>query len=142
MNKKTTLINNIINRVAFPTSPLGHWTADSGFMKLIAKGLQNISFSTLGNIDVMLMSLFAGHDRKIADLKESSFNADQLIEWSTSVNGYEFADQIYDRSEDDFDNDGYSAGKFMHMQRDFMGWASQLDDDHRVKLTKAISINQ
>ena len=73
-----------------------------------------------------------------AIIKDAKDVLDALIQWYLETNGYEFASQIYNRSEDDFHNDNYVAGKFSQMQGKTMTWLSNLDYDHREKLAKAV----
>ena len=63
---------------------------------------------------------------------------EQIIRWFTDTNGYEFAEQIYGRTEDDFHNDGYVAGKFRLMQTQPITWMASLDPQNRAKLEKLI----
>ena len=65
-------------------------------------------------------------------------NIEQIIRWFTDTNGYEFAEQIYGRTEDDFHNDGYVAGKFRLMQTQPITWMASLDPQNRAKLEKLI----
>ena len=64
---------------------------------------------------------------------------EQIIRWFTDTDGYEFAEQIYGKTEDDFDNDGYVAGKFMQMQRAPIRWMASLDPQNRERLEQAIT---
>ena len=64
---------------------------------------------------------------------------EQIIRWFTDTDGYEFAEQIYGKTEDDFDNDGYCVGKFMQMQRDPISWMASLDPHNRKKLEQVIT---
>ena len=63
---------------------------------------------------------------------------EQIIRWFTDTNGYEFAEQIYGKTEDDFHNDGYVAGKFRLMQTQPITWMASLDPQNRAKLEKLI----
>ena len=65
-------------------------------------------------------------------------NIEQIIRWFTDTNGYEFAEQIYGKTEDDFHNDGYVAGKFRLMQTQPITWMASLDQQNRANLEKLI----
>ena len=67
---------------------------------------------------------------------------EQIIRWFTDTNGYEFAEQIYGRTEDDFHNDGYVAGKFRLMQTQPITWMASLDPQNRARLEQAITKNK
>ena len=47
---------------------------------------------------------------------------EQIIRWFVDTDGYEFAEQIYGKTKDDFHNDGYVAGKFRLMQKQPIHW--------------------
>ena len=63
---------------------------------------------------------------------------EQIIRWFTDTDGYEFAEQVYGKTEDDFHNDGYVAGKFHLMQTQPITWMASLDPQNRAKLEKLI----
>jgi|TARA_R100000656_G_C3891319_1_gene116644 hypothetical protein len=63
---------------------------------------------------------------------------EQIIRWFTDTNGYEFAEQIYGKTEDDFHNDGYVAGKFRLMQTQPITWMASLDPQNRARLEQVI----
>ena len=54
--------------------------------------------------------------------KGNSMTIEQIIRWFVDTDGYEFAEQIYGKTEDDFHNDGYVAGKFRLMQKQPIHW--------------------
>ena len=64
---------------------------------------------------------------------------EQVIRWFTDTNGYEFAEQIYGKTTDDFHNDGYVAGKFRLMQKHPIYWMASLDPQNRKRLEQAIT---
>ena len=64
---------------------------------------------------------------------------EQLIRWFTDTDGYEFAEQIYGKTADDFRNDGYVAGKFRLMQKQPITWMASLDPQNRKRLEQAIT---
>ena len=64
---------------------------------------------------------------------------EQVIRWFTDTNGYEFAEQIYGKTKDDFHNDGYVAGKFRLMQKHPIYWMASLDPQNRKRLEQAIT---
>ena len=64
---------------------------------------------------------------------------EQIIRWFTDTDGYEFAEQIYGKTEDDFHNDGYVAGKFRLMQKQPIYWMASLDPQNRKRLEQAIT---
>ena len=63
---------------------------------------------------------------------------EQIIRWFTDTDGYEFAKQIYGKTEDDFHNDGYVAGKFRLMQEKPITWMASLDPQNRARLEQVI----
>ena len=68
----------------------------------------------------------------------SKFTAQQLIRWTVDINGYEFASEIYGRSEEDFNADGYCAGKFKQMSNNLITWIANLDPQNKERLTQSI----
>ena len=64
---------------------------------------------------------------------------EQIIRWFTDTDGYEFAEQIYVKTEDDFHNDGYVAGKFRLMQKQPIYWMASLDPQNRKRLEQPIT---
>ena len=64
---------------------------------------------------------------------------EQIIRWFVDTDGYEFAEQIYGKTKDDFHNDGYVAGKFRLMQKQPISWMASLDPQNRKRLEQAIT---
>ena len=64
---------------------------------------------------------------------------EQIIRWFTETHCYEFAEQIYGKTEDDFHNDGYVAGKFHLMQTKPIIWMASLDPQNRKRLEQAVT---
>jgi len=76
-----------------------------------------------------------GYDGKGA----GDMTIEQIIRWFVDTDGYEFAEQIYSKTEDDFHNDGYVAGKFRLMQKQPIQWMASLDSHNRKRLEQAIT---
>ena len=66
------------------------------------------------------------------------FTVQQLIRWTTDINGFEFASEIYNIAEEDFNRDGYCSGKFLQMQSNLIAWMSNLDPQNKEKFARSI----
>ena len=68
----------------------------------------------------------------------TKFTTQQLIRWTVDINGFEFAREIYGRSEEDFNRDGYCSGKFIQMQSNLITWMANLDTQNQEKFARSI----
>ena len=68
----------------------------------------------------------------------TKFTVQQLIRWTVDINGFEFASEIYGRSEEDFNRDGYCVGKYHQMQDNTVLWMANLDPQNQEKLARSI----
>ena len=68
----------------------------------------------------------------------TKFTTQQLIRWTVDVNGFEFASEIYGRTEEDFNSDGYCSGKFIQMQSNLITWMANLDPRNKEILAQSI----
>jgi hypothetical protein len=91
-----------------------------------------------GTID-MAWELITKVKEKLSSLGESTtFTVQQLIRWTTDINGYEFCELIYGRDRKLYGEDNYVEGKFKQMQKSPISWMANLDPMNKEKLARSI----